>query len=104
MYCCSFPNCDFTTEKRREIDYHHIVPRELGGNNKRNNRMWVCANHHRLIYVPDSKNGHHSIKSKNSIMVKGFLQSTMGTVLHYINCNDNQEYFYVYQNKESISV
>lgn len=104
MYCCLYPKCDFTTSKRREIDYHHIIPKELNGSNNASNRMWVCPNHHRLIFVPGTTNGHHSIKSKNSIIIKKFLQSTNGIVLSYIDCEDNKEYLYMYKTKDILPI
>jgi len=62
-YNCKFPKCDYSTNHRSQINYHHIIPQELNGSHKDYNRIWLCPTHHTKIYVPESKSGIHSIKS-----------------------------------------
>jgi len=83
MYRCQF--CEFETNERSLIHKHHIIPKELQGSNKETNRVYVCANCHGLIYIPESQSGPHSIQKENSIIIKGWLSSTSGRVLHYSN-------------------
>lgn len=40
--------CDFYSEEI--IQAHHIVPKSKGGNNERNNILYICPNCHRLIH------------------------------------------------------
>ena len=82
QYNCKFPNCDYSTNHRSQINYHHIIPRELNGSNKDFNRIWLCPTHHTKIYIPHS-NGMHSIKGSDSIILVGWLTSTGGRVLEY---------------------
>ena len=91
---CQFPGCKYETDERNLIEYHHIIPIELNGINKDYNRLWLCPNHHKRIYIERAKSGVHSIKNKDSIIIKGKFLSTKGIVLQYINCIDNKENFY----------
>ena len=95
-YKCMFPNCTYSTSSREKIDYHHIKPKELGGSNKHHNRIFLCPTHHRHIYIPEAAYGIHSIKDKDSIIIKGYIDSTAGKGLRYIVCKDNREYAYLY--------
>lgn len=92
MYKCEFPNCDYECSDRNQIHEHHIVPKELNGSNKRFNIIRVCPNCHARIYIPESKHGNHSIKSKNSVVLLQWLKSTDGKVLSYIE-NDEVKYY-----------
>ena len=40
VYKCQI--CDYETDDRNKIDYHHIVSKELNGNNKKSNRIYVA--------------------------------------------------------------
>lgn len=88
MYNCQFPDCKYQTENRSQIVDHHIIPRELGGSNKKNNLIFLCPNHHTKIYIPEATNGIHAIKGDDSIILKGWLNSTGGKVLEYTNGED----------------
>ena len=99
MYKCMFPECDYEVSDREKIDYHHIKPKELGGSDNSNNRIFLCPIHHRYIYVENVKYGHHSIKRKESIIIRGMYPSTAGTVLHFTSCEDELDYFYMYSKK-----
>jgi uncharacterized protein YlaI len=90
VYKCQI--CDYETDDRNKIDYHHIVSKELNGNNKKSNKIYVCPTCHRLIYIPESKTGCHSVRTEESITIYGWYMSTGGRVLHY---NKNHEDFFV---------
>jgi hypothetical protein len=96
-YKCMFPGCEYEASNRKMIDYHHIVPKELGGSDISRNRMYVCPVHHRHIYAPGTESGIHSSKCEGAIIVKGFLTSTAGKVLHYVSCDDDKDYFFFYR-------
>jgi hypothetical protein len=96
MYKCMYPDCTYTVHDRNLIDWHHIKPKEIGGSDAARNRLFLCPTHHRMIYVPEVSYGIHSIKSRGSIIVKGFMNSTAGIVLHFVDCDDDIDYFYMY--------
>jgi len=83
MFICAL--CDTEVLYRNQIHEHHIVSKELGGSNKKFNRIFLCPNCHFKVFIPESKIGLHSIKKDNSIIIKGWLQSTEGKVLNYID-------------------
>jgi len=83
MYQCQFPGCNYETTSRTQIEYHHIVPKTKGGSNLPKNRIWLCPNHHKKIFIPGEIKGVHSKKSEDSIVILGWLQSTGGRLLQY---------------------
>jgi len=95
MYRCEFPGCDYVCEGRSQIHEHHIIPKKLNGSNKKSNKIYVCPNCHTRIYVPGMRNGIHSIKNKDSIIINGWLGSTNGRVLEYINSSGNIDYYFM---------
>lgn len=88
-YFCEFPGCEYKTEYRSKINYHHIIPVECGGINADINRIYLCPNCHLLIFVVDAKYGNHTFKYKDSIIINRWLQSTCGKILEYIDSNGN---------------
>lgn len=83
MFSCEFPYCDYSTNDRSKIDYHHIIPREHDGTNDEWNLIYLCPNHHRRIYISGT-HGNHSRKSEDSIEINGWKSSTGGKILEYI--------------------
>jgi len=84
-YHCQFPGCDYKTNEKSQIVSHHIKPVELNGSDAAYNRINVCPTHHTHIYIPAAKHGIHIIKGENSIIILGWLQSTGGRVLEYVD-------------------
>jgi hypothetical protein len=93
-YKCQFPNCTYSTKYRFQLHYHHIVPKELGGTDKSNNRLWLCPNHHNRIYIPNTIHGIHSKKTDNSIIIIGWMMSTEGKTLCWCNANDPVQHIF----------
>lgn len=91
-YKCSFPGCNYTTNSRSKIDYHHVIPREIDPNSKIT--IPLCKTHHALIYVPESKSGQHSIKTDESLVILGQFQSTMGNSIHFESATGNRFYYF----------
>lgn len=58
--CC---NCG----SKEDLQYHHIVPTELGGNDILSNMCCVCGNCHHKIHFGKSKNINHSYLIKEGI-------------------------------------
>jgi len=91
MYFCEFPDCTYSTNDRSKIDYHHIIPKEMNGCDDEWNRMWLCPNHHRMIYIAGS-HGNHSKDSGDTIEINGWRSSTGGKILEYTK-NTETHYF-----------
>lgn len=93
MYKCEFPGCNYSTEFRTQIEYHHIIPKKNGGCNKPKNRVWLCPNHHKRVYIPTELNGIHSVKNENSIIILGWVQSTEGRILEWKHIDSEEIIF-----------
>lgn len=92
MFKCEFPNCNYITESRSKIDFHHVTPKELDKKSKVT--ICLCKNHHALIFHPDVKHGQHSIKTDESLIVLGTFTSTIGKSIHYKNMKDEKFYYF----------
>jgi predicted restriction endonuclease len=93
-YKCEFPNCDYESDELGSFDSHHIIPKSKGGSDRAFNRIRLCPNCHRKIYIEDFTGGIHSIKKDNSIIILGKIVSSDGDVLYYHKCSDNKEYYW----------
>lgn len=100
-YYCQFPGCNYSTDIRSQINYHHIKPIELGGKDGHGNRLYLCPNHHTKIYIPESKNGQHTFKGDDSIILICKYQSTGGVVVEYIDTDGETKYFVENSDKNS---
>ena len=72
--CC---NCG----KKEDLEYHHIVPLSMGGNNIVSNICCLCYSCHSLIHFGEKKNINHSEEIANMLkflkrMVLMLLQHT----------------------------
>ena len=83
IYRCEAPFCNYETEDKHQIHFHHIVSKSQGGKNGKYNLVTLCPNCHNRIYIPEAKRGIHSIKAKNYIILKRILLSTDGLCLEY---------------------
>lgn len=89
MFHCQL--CDYQTNERSSIHYHHIQPKECGGCNQKKNRVYFCPNCHIKIFCSLTESGIHSILKEDSIEIVGWFSSTGGRVLQYMQ--NNQENF-----------
>jgi len=89
---CQFPYCNFVANAKHQLHKHHIIPKELGGNNEKWNLIYLCPTCHNRIYVPGSSKGIHSIQANNSIILIGFKNN--GMFLEYIETNQTKYYEY----------
>jgi len=89
VYQCQMPECSYICEDISQINFHHIVPRSMGGSDKKSNLIELCPNCHSKIYVEGVKSGTHAVKTKNSIILMGKLLSSGGFVLEYRNIDDD---------------
>ncbi len=84
MYHCEFCNYSVTTNNKRMIHKHHIIPRGCkGSTNKPNNIIIVCPNCHNKIFSEQSTYGIHSTLTEDSIIIHGWKLTTLGKVLYY---------------------
>ena len=91
-YKCQFPDCSYQTNERRQIDLHHITPKEIGGKDDEWNRIFLCPNCHRKVFIKESKTGMHSKQGNDSIILLKKHFSTNGTLIEYINKNGNTQF------------
>ena len=83
MYFCQVPGCDYSCESKSQINIHHIIPRSMGGSNKKNNLLEVCPNCHAKIFVDNIKAGQHAVKSDNSIIINKKVLTSAGMAIEY---------------------
>jgi len=90
MFKCQMPDCDYMCEDSSQINIHHIIPRSMGGSDKKSNLIELCPNCHARIYVDGMVSGQHSVKNKNSVIFLSKLLSTSGFVISYKNIDDDE--------------
>ena len=88
MYQCQMPECDYVCEDKSQINFHHIVPKSMGGSNSLSNLLELCPNCHSRIYIPEMEFGIHAIKHNNSVILLGKLFSTGGYLISYTDVTD----------------
>jgi hypothetical protein len=91
-YKCWFPGCNYETDSRSKIDFHHIVPREVDSRSKVT--VPLCKTCHALVYHPQSKSGQHSINTDKSIQILNIYESTAGKTLHCQRFDGTKMYYY----------
>jgi len=77
-YKCVFPNCDYETDNRALMEFHHINPKELKVKLNKDIEIPLCPNHHKLIFHPETKAGQHSRQYENSLSVVQVTNTTTG--------------------------
>lgn len=77
-YRCLFPNCDYETDNRALMEFHHINPKELKVKLNKDIEIPLCPNHHKLIFHPETKAGQHSRQYENSLSVVQVTNTTTG--------------------------
>lgn len=77
-YKCVFPDCDYETDNRALMEFHHINPKELKVKLNKDIEIPLCPNHHKLIFHPETKAGQHSRQYENSLSVVQVTNTTTG--------------------------
>ena len=77
-YHCVFPSCDYETDDRSLIEFHHIHPKETGARLNAEVTIPLCPVHHKMIYYPGSRSGQHSVPRANSLEVVQVANTTSG--------------------------
>jgi 5-methylcytosine-specific restriction endonuclease McrA len=84
LYECWFPGCCNTYPEKSSVDIHHIIPKGMPESSEKPfNKIVLCPSCHRRIFVPGTKRGIHSIKRNDSIILKGYLSTSVGKALLY---------------------
>jgi len=90
MYICQMPDCNYVCEDKAQINFHHIVPKSMGGSNKSSNLIELCPNCHARIYIVGMEHGSHSVEHSNSVILHGKYLSTGGQVISYQYIDDDE--------------
>ena len=99
MFKCHFPMCNYESV-RSKIDCHHLTPREVDPNSK--TTIYLCKNHHALIFHPKAKHGQHAINTVESIQILNIFKSTVGEALHYQDYH-GKKFYYFFENQEIVN-
>jgi len=95
-FICHWPGCSVKTTDRNQIEFHHIVPRELWPRLNQHVTLSFCPTHHRMIWHPECKNGPHSRNSPNKLQILNIYPvAPEGYAVEYKDFNDKTffEYF-----------
>jgi len=93
-YNCWWPGCDYITESRSKIDFHHIVPKEVNPHKTNKSTVPLCKTHHALIFHPSANHGQHAIKSEASMVILNVYDSSIGKAVHYESMNGDTMFYY----------
>ena len=77
-YRCVFPGCNYETDERRLIEFHHVNPKELRVKLNKDVTIELCPVHHKMIYHPLATSGQHAIKDEHSLSVVQVANTTTG--------------------------
>ena len=77
-YRCLFPNCNYETDDRSLIEFHHIHPKELGVKLNKDVTIPLCPVHHKMIYHPGASAGQHSVCHPDSLSVVQVTNTSTG--------------------------
>ncbi len=89
-YKCCFPGCNYETNSRSLIEFHHIHPRELFVQHSSRVTIPLCPTHHKLIYHPDATSGQHAEKFDESMIVKLVTNSNKGKCVIFEDMHGNE--------------
>lgn len=90
MYKCCFPGCNYETDNRSLIEYHHIHLREAGNRLGKKVTIPLCPNHHDLIYHEEATAGQHSEKHPESMVVKMVTNTSRGKCVIFEDMQGNE--------------
>lgn len=90
MYKCCFPGCNYETDNRSLIEYHHIHLREAGNRLGKKVTIPLCPNHHDLIYHEEATAGQHAEKHPESMIVKLVTNTNRGKCVIFEDMQGNE--------------
>lgn len=88
-YRCVFPNCQYETDDRSLIEFHHIHPKELGVTLNKDVVIPLCPTHHKMIYHPGATAGQHSVQRPDSLSVVQVATTTAGKAVIFRDVSGN---------------
>ena len=95
MYKCCFPGCNYETDNRSLIEYHHIHLREAGNRLGKKVTIPLCPNHHDLIYHEEATAGQHAEKHPESMVVKMVTNTSRGKCVIFEDMQGNEHTSYL---------
>lgn len=88
-YRCVFPNCQYETDDRSLIEFHHIHPKELGVKLNKDVVIPLCPTHHKMIYHPGATAGQHAVQRQDSLSVVQVATTTAGKAVIFRDVSGN---------------
>ena len=92
---CWWPECDYHTNSRSKIDYHHVTPKEVNPHRTNKSTIPLCKTHHALIFHPQATAGQHSIKTEASLVILGVYDGTNGKAVHYESASGDSMFYHI---------
>lgn len=89
---CGFPLCGKSHFSAGVVDLHHIVPVSMGGEDASYNRVYLCPECHRRVYVPGIASGIHKTKKPDSVELIRYYLTTEGRALLYREAKEGAPY------------
>jgi len=89
---CGFPLCGKSHFSTKTVDLHHIVPVSMGGEDSLYNRIYLCPECHRRIYVPGIASGIHKTKKQGSVQLFRYIPTNKGKALLYRDVTEGAPY------------
>lgn len=90
-YKCCFPGCDYETDNRSLIEFHHTNLRELKRRMGKDVTIPLCPTHHKMIYHPEATSGQHAERTPDSMEVVMVTSTTHGKAVIFKD-NSGKEY------------
>lgn len=94
MYRCLFPNCNYSTNDKSLIEFHHITPRSVDRSKRNKLTISLCPTCHKLIYHPLAKSGQHANNTPKSIQILNLLDSNVGIAVSYLDYEGNKKTYF----------
>ena len=95
-YKCQCPcGCDYETNIKSNVNFHHIIAKSKGGKNNKGNMICLCQNCHFHHIYNGAKN--HNIKNQDTFQLIRILQSTAGPCIQYKDFFGNIDYRFLNQ-------
>jgi len=93
-FTCWWPGCDYCTNSRSKIDFHHVTPKEVNPHRTNRTTIPLCKTHHALIFHPQASAGQHSIRTEESMIILGVHDSTNGKTVQYESTSGESMFYF----------
>lgn len=89
-YKCCFPGCDYETDNRSLVEFHHTNLRELKRRMGKDVTIPLCPTHHKMIYHPDATSGQHTEMTEGSMVVLQVTNTSHGKAVIFRDAYGNE--------------